>query len=650
MAQSKKRAKLTKLGAIAFVIPFCDLESLAALTIVCKSFKDTIIAHPDWKFKAVTLSKDLRGHIGPVNVLIKLSSFVFSGSSDGKIKIWNTITWSCERTVNVSLPPNNQQSGAAVVEKQPAGGKVPGARGKKPAVKTPQLVESEADSEQTVAVTSLAVLDKVLFIGQEDGQLIIRMITDGSNRPEVPKVRAHNGAVRAIAVHPKQGRIFTGGEDKKIAVFDSKNYNRIAEIDQHTEVVTVLEICANRLFSGGQDGKLCVTSSSTGTPKFERELQVSDADKSTQPMGCITALASHDNKLYSAAWDCYIRVWDAKKLTMLSAVFLWPVGVCWSMAVRIIKGQPNTLVIGVRDGEIELRAIDKQNTLTKLCSLKEDRWCSRLERHNDSITCVLPLPDGRIVTGSEDWSLKVWGHRFAPPIAPRQPRAGPNQGAGQLRRAPSGGRGRGAIPHPRGVAPGQGPRPNFPGGPMQLPQQQLQQQQQQQLQPGPGQGQQGAYPGYPNYPPGAQYPRGQYPPGGPRPMPPGYAGGPRGAPGRPPPGYQPGGPNPQQLSQQQLAVQQRRMYDRQQQQQQGAGAQQGSGQQGQAMPHGQGPPRGYGQQPRAAYPPAQAQQGGQPPRGAYPTQQYQQNYQGGPPRGYPRPQHPAPPNYPAQRP
>lgn len=103
---------------------------------------------------------------------------------------------------------------------------------------------------------------------------------------------------------------------------------------------------------------------------------------------------------------------------MLNAVFLWPVGVCWSMVVRIVKDQPPCLVIGVREGDVEIREITPNNTLPVLSSLEADSWCPIPLRHQQAVTCVLPLPDGRIVTGATDWSLKVWNYRFAPPIVP----------------------------------------------------------------------------------------------------------------------------------------------------------------------------------------------------------------------------------------
>mmetsp|Transcript_16220 Transcript_16220/g.26443 ORF Transcript_16220/g.26443 Transcript_16220/m.26443 type:complete len:946 (+) Transcript_16220:424-3261(+) len=551
--KSKKKELTTKEQAIVWVLPFCDLDTLTVLTMVCKGYKDAVVASKDWKLRALSMVKSLNGHIGAVNVMIKVSSFVFSGSSDGKIKIWNTRSWACERTVNVSnLPPNPMSQHAHPADTQ---------KRFFPKGKRPHYTHDDGESEQTNAVTALAVLDKVLFIGLEDGYLIIRMILESKDsRTENRRIRAHNGAVRAIAVLSKHQRIFTGGADKVISVWDSTTYQALIRFEKHTDVVTALEVSGSRLFSGGQDSKLFVWN--VQALKFEKSLEKQNSDKDPnlkKSFGIITALTAHENKLYSASWDCFIRVWDAKKLTLLREVFNHPVGVCWSLAVRTIKNQRTTLVCGVRDGDVELRSIDKQNTLEKLSCDATDNWCTKLNKHADWILCVLPLPDGRIVTGSADWSIKVWEYRFAPPIpSPTRPNqstppgsnpANPNSKsptAAPMRRTNSA-KG-GAPPHPgqhpgysQGAPPGGGPPAGGRGPP-------------------PARG----YPPQQPYPPGGQ---GNYPPygyqqGGAPPTggqqyqnyPPGSAPPPRGG------AYPQGGDSTHQLNQQQMQVNQRRMY------------------------------------------------------------------------------------------
>jgi len=625
---SKSRMEALKrkgaVGCFVLVAPFCDLETLENLALVCKAAKTIVVQRPEWRLKTMCLAKDLSGHIAPVNVLLTEAFFVFSGSSDGKIKIWNSKTWQCDRTLDLSLAPSQQSVAATVAEKPPASSK--STRGKRPSSRATVTQETEGESEQTNAVTSLAAFDMMLFIGLESGNFIIRMIREKDFGLKNHKVHAHDGAIKAIAVHKGLGKFFTGGADAKIHAFDSKSAARVATFDQHTDKVTALEICGNRLFSGGMDGKLCVFSLSSQSLEFDRFLTPPSSTGETSK-SCITALASYDGKIYSASWDCYIRVWDAKELTLLSEVFILPVGVCWSMAVRLVKNQPPTLVVGVRDGEVELRSLDSSNKLKLITTLK----APKPKRHTDWVTCVLPLPDGRIVSGSEDWSLKVWNYRFAPPIvAPSGNARGQRLSASQAAQARANAAGRnqaqmqaapaapGSMHHPQ-----QPPTQSHPGYAPHVVAQGLVA-----GQPGahagysyqPGQAQPYSAQGYqvaPTYPTNyAQVPNAQM----------GHAG-PRGPPGRP---YLPSN----QMQQQQQHMVQRHMF--QQQQQQG----------GAVMPSPglQASPTRYpeqGQQPHGVYSAQQQQQMGR----GYPAQQYPA-YQQAAPRGYT----PRPPHYASQRP
>lgn len=579
-ARASKRMGQTIEDHMVRIAPYCDYETMMAITIASKKCKDAVVSTKEWRMKAMTLVKDLKGHIGPINVLIKVSHFVFSGSADGKIKIWNSRTWACERTVNVSPLPNqpSQQQSLVPQGKQPKGGRV------------------TDDSERTNAVTALTVLEKVLFIGLEDGYLIIRMIMDSKDtQRENKKIQAHEGAVKAIAVHARANKIFTGGADKKIKVWNSSTYELLSTFDKHTDMVTALEICNSYLFSGGRDSKLMVWSTSDPL-KHEKQLERPESDRERRSFGIITALTSHENRVFSASWDCYIRVWDAEKLVLLNETFIWPVGVCWSLAVRVVKGYPTSLVCGIRDGDVEVRRIDSdEHMLDRLQSLEEDKWCTKLQKHEDWILCVLPLPDGRIVTGCEDWMVKVWDYRFGPeslrpPMNPQMRRPARPQ---PIPRMP----GQPGQPHPRlgaqpvdyqsmhGVAGARppmggnysgprGPAGGHPGGPGPSPR-------------GPMANKPAGYYGdsrgpgnYPAHgagtgppPPPTGYQQGMHPqassPQGPRPP---YAQNqgqyghhpqqgsyPRPGP-RPMYPQQAPGPNTQQLSQQQLQVNQRRMY------------------------------------------------------------------------------------------
>jgi len=115
-----------------------------------------------------------------------------------------------------------------------------------------------------------------------------------------------------------------------------------------------------------------------------------------------------------------------------------PIGICWSLAVRycfsfgillfpplslVPNRPPNvlcslpsycrgsdrdaTIVAGVRDSDIEI--LDPYS-LEVLSSMSDEHqpWACKAEHHKHWVRSVLALPDGHIVSGSDDWTVKVW--------------------------------------------------------------------------------------------------------------------------------------------------------------------------------------------------------------------------------------------------
>mmetsp|Transcript_12912 Transcript_12912/g.14949 ORF Transcript_12912/g.14949 Transcript_12912/m.14949 type:complete len:462 (+) Transcript_12912:2238-3623(+) len=445
-----------------------------------------------WKIMSFGLLKTLDAHIAPVNVLTTTGSWVFSGSSDGKVKAWDTKTWMCKRTLNVTPLPRQQRSPLGSPSKgpnspaQPPSSSSTSSRGSgrgrgrntppKPAVNTPAISNPQHQAgEQVIPVTALATYEKVLLIGLDDGNMIVRLIFEEKfPKLENKTFRAHNGAVKAIAI--SKNKIFTGGADGVIAVWNPKTLQSEKILRKHTNVVCALRVCGTFLFSGSHDTNVFVwhinsldfknaLHDKSLDDQLDDDPRKKDLKKKLNKAHTdrITDITSYANIVYTAAWDCYIKAWDSKKLIMLRKVFVYPVGICWSMAIRSIKGYPESyLVCGTGDGDIEVRNL---RNLKKIANMYDCGWTNKRLVHKSWVKCLLPLQDGRIVSASEDWSVKVWDHRGAPPV-PVPPSVGQqyrgnlpkNMTAAQYAQMVRSGR----IPPPAGTAPYQ--QYNVPNG------------------------------------------------------------------------------------------------------------------------------------------------------------------------------------------
>jgi len=446
LRKAKLRGSLSRESIFALSLEWGMYRDLIAVAMTCKAMNKAMRYTRLWKIMVFGLVKTLDAHIAPVNVLTSHSQWVFSGSSDGKVKAWDTKTWQCKKTLNITPLPRQNRGPHVAPSRGPIAPAHPptssssrtNARGRgrnspsRPSATTPAIPNPAYQTgEQVIPVTALAIYEKSLLVGLDDGQLIAKVLFN--DKGSSLTAHAHNGAVKVIAVG--RSKIFTGGADGIVSVWNPRTLQLEKQFRRHANVVSALRVCSNYLFSGSHDTNIFVwnlNSLEYKTVLHDKSLddQIVEDPKKRDPRkkpnkshsDRITDIKSHANILYTASWDCYIKQWDAKKHHLLRSVFLLPVGICWSMSIRSIKGYPESyLICGTGDGDIEVRSL---KNLRKLTSMMKDGWTNRREVHKGWVKCLLPLQDGRIISASEDWSVKIWDHRGAkPPVVPAYKKA-----------------------------------------------------------------------------------------------------------------------------------------------------------------------------------------------------------------------------------
>ena len=105
------------------------------------------------------LEGTLRGHVGRVTALAVIPRYVFTASTDGKLKAWDTSKWTCQKTVNMTPFPSTRFIHPRADQHFRSGSS------------QPYWVPEDEFPEHTLQITSLAALDKMLFIGLEDGRV-----------------------------------------------------------------------------------------------------------------------------------------------------------------------------------------------------------------------------------------------------------------------------------------------------------------------------------------------------------------------------------------------------------------------------------------------------------------------------------------------
>ena len=413
---AEKRSRVHSIGDAIFMCSvFLEYLDLIACACVSKSWKSKIRRTPGWKRIVLNFDCTLTGHIGKITALATYDSFLVTGSADGKVKFWDpSKNFICVKTLNITPSPLQKYVHPKVKELR----KASSSHGEA------STHEEDEYAEYPLAVTSLLTVDRSVLIGAQDGRLLIWM-AQATDKKEF-EILIHKAAISCMILVDEF--IFTASLDGTVAFIYRKAFpfvpapyqtnTPISHADKaHDQGVTALAFAGNHLFSGSLDGKIYVWGprETSKVLQFKRVLSYQRVSPGTSSPAVtvehtdrITSMVGYHERLYTASWDGSIKLWNASTLELLKDVPVLPIGICWSLCLR--RDHTHTLVGGVRDSDI---CIMDWETLEVLSSCEANRWAYKLDQHTHWVKVVLALPDGRIVSGSDDWSAKVWQIRGA---------------------------------------------------------------------------------------------------------------------------------------------------------------------------------------------------------------------------------------------
>ncbi len=278
---------------------YCDRDDLVMCSLVNKTWNIEIRRNDAWRLYALGLDMTLRGHSAPVTSLARIGNYIFSGSMDGKVKVWDMFSLECKRTVNMNeyayypRPPDTPHMSSSSHLNSSLG--------------TPVF--------KPVAVITLAVYDQVLFIGLSSGKVNCRSIFGDRQptpqRPESEILIGHRGAVKSIVFSRSRNLIFTASADNRIGCWNLLSKVNEKYLEKHSDQVSCLAVTSQYLFSGSWDTHIHVWNLST--LEFHLTLGSKDLDFPRKHADRITSMVVHKNRLITASWDCFMKVWDTEK-------------------------------------------------------------------------------------------------------------------------------------------------------------------------------------------------------------------------------------------------------------------------------------------------------------------------------------------------
>lgn len=316
----------------------------------------------------------LEGHAHWVEAVAVLpDGRVVSGSVDGTVRVWD-LDGDQEPLVLSDL--GNPVNAVAVL---PDGRVVSGSEAAVLRIWDPaEHDEGQSRSRDFGTIYAMTLLpDGRIVTG---GNRTVRVWSQDDGR-QLRRLVGHTGPVWAVAATP-DGRIASGSEDKTIRVWDPDGGTRPRVLEGHTEFVEAVAVLPDgRIISLGYDTTARMWDLASGTGPVM-------LDGGTDWLE--TAVPTPDGRLVTVGNDHVVRILDPDER-------IAPVALHASSSIdRAIALPDDRIVAGAGDGAVSI--LDPNGRSDAVVLGRHDSW----------VTALTALPGGRIATGSNDRTVRVW--------------------------------------------------------------------------------------------------------------------------------------------------------------------------------------------------------------------------------------------------
>ena len=244
-------------------------------------------------------------------------------------------------------------------------------------------------------VQAVAVLpDGRVVSGGDDGRV---RVWDPAGVASPVELADHRGIVRAVAALP-DGRVVSAGDDRRVLLWDPDTAGApVVELGRHGRVVRALAVLPDgRVVSGGDDWRVLLWDS--------RKAGAAPVGLNGHRSSVRAVAALLDGRVVSAGDDRRVLLWDPD--TAGAAPVELGGHSCIVRALAVLRD--GRVVSGGDDGRIRM-----WNPAPELVRY---RWPSGalatgtlagLARHRGRVRALAVLPDGRLVSGGNDW-MRIW--------------------------------------------------------------------------------------------------------------------------------------------------------------------------------------------------------------------------------------------------
>lgn len=211
------------------------------------------------------------------------------------------------------------------------------------------------------------------------------------NFDAVTKFVSHSERVKCVDIHPNQPWMLTALHTGTILIW---NY-------ESKTLVKAIEICENAVRSAKfipRKNWICTASDDKFIRIFDSE-SFNLVHQFEAHSDFIRSLVTHPTLPYiiSASDDKTIKVWDWENKFSLEQTF---------------EGHEHYIMqVALNPNDSSILVSASLDMTLKIWKLGEEKEIATLERHSKGVNCVAFLGDSRIVSGSDDKSIRVWNYQ-----------------------------------------------------------------------------------------------------------------------------------------------------------------------------------------------------------------------------------------------
>jgi len=212
-------------------------------------------------------------------------------------------------------------------------------------------------------------------------------ITDMDTEINLCTLTGHTGWVLALKYDLLH--LVSGSSDKTIKFWDFHSGACLSTLSGHTEAVRCVELKDGVILSGSAD-------STVKTWDIQTQTCTATLKGHSNAVSCCQFGSNEKSTCWTGSFDSSMILWDLRA-NMCARKYFSNKSVNVNCPILCLQADEPKVICGAWDGFVKI--IDSRSDVGILRSI---------HAHKEAINCIQLFQDERVVTGSYDWSIKIW--------------------------------------------------------------------------------------------------------------------------------------------------------------------------------------------------------------------------------------------------